>query len=220
MDPTPFFEFNLLKFKKDDLEELKRFQKDTFNLKTILSSASDLKYLTMMKNVIAEQIRNPSDQFVKVLINKNIYSGTKTQAVLDKFKGIIQKAFEAYINDTITERLSTVISPDAILNPVSKEKNDAVITSDEREVLDYIQNILNTELQLKYRKTSRYAYMQLGELSTKWICRIYIRKEQHLFTLHKFENTNYECEYYFDDVTQLDTISYEIRDTFEKCCKS
>ena len=174
----------------------------------------------MMKNVIAEQIRNPSDQFVKVLINKNIYSGTKTQAVLDKFKGIIQKAFEAYINDTITERLSTVISPDAILNPVSKEKNDAVITSDEREVLDYIQNILNTELQLKYRKTSRYAYMQLGELSTKWICRIYIRKEQHLFTLHKFENTNYECEYYFDDVTQLDTISYEIRDTFEKCCKS
>ena len=91
MDPTPFFEFNLLKFKKDDLEELKRFQKDTFNLKTILSSASDLKYLTMMKNVIAEQIRNPSDQFVKVLINKNIYSGTKTQAVIDKFFPQIQR---------------------------------------------------------------------------------------------------------------------------------
>ncbi len=80
--------------------------------------------------------------------------------------------------------------------------------------------MLNTELHIKYRKTSRYAYMQLGELSTKWICRVYIRKEQHLFTLHKFEDTDYECEYYFDDVAQLEIINSEIKDTFKKCCKS
>lgn len=217
MDSVPFLEFNLLSFKKDDLEELKKFQKDTFNLKTILNSASDLKYLKMMKNVIHEQFQNPSDQFVKALINKNIYSGTKTQAVLDKFKGIIQKAFDEYINDTITERLSTVISPDVILNPVSKEKNDTLIEPDEKEVLDYIKDMLDTDLDIKYRKTSRYAYMQLGDLSTKWICRVYIRKEQHLFTLHKFEDTDYECEYYFNDVRQLDMICNEIKDTFKKC---
>lgn len=217
MDSVPFLEFNLLSFKKDDLEELKKFQKDTFNLKSILNSASDLKYLTMIKNVIDEQIKNPSDQFVKVLINKNIYSGTKTQAVLDKFKGIIQKAFEEYINDTITERLSTVISPDVMFNTVSKEKADAVITPDEIEVLDYIKDMIGTDLDIKYRKTSRYVYMQLGDLSTKWICRVYIRKEQHLFTLHKFEDTDYECEYYFDDVRQLDMICNEIKDTFKKC---
>ena len=59
--------------------------------------------------------------------------------------------------------------------------------------------------------------MQLGDLSTKWICRVYIRKEQHLFTLHKFEDTDYECEYYFNDVRQLDMICNEIKDTFKKC---
>ncbi len=58
--------------------------------------------MTMIKNVITEQFKNPSDQFVKALINKNIYNGIKTQAVLDKFKVIIQKAFDEYINDTLT----------------------------------------------------------------------------------------------------------------------
>lgn len=219
MDTVPFLEFNLLNFKKDELEELKRFQKDTFNLKSILNSASDLKYLTMIKNVISEQFNNPSDQLVKVLINKNIYSGAKTQAVLDKFKTMVKKAFDEYINDTISERLSTVISPGAIPDPAPKEKADAVLLAEEIEILDYIKNMIATELDIKYRKTSRYAYMQLGEISTKWICRVYIRKEQHLLTLHKFDDTDYECEYYFDDIRQFDMIQNEIKDTFKKCCK-
>lgn len=60
--------------------------------------------------------------------------------------------------------------------------------------------------------------MQIGELSTKWICRVYIRKSQHLFTLHKFEDTDYECEYYFDAVEQLNMIVSVIKDTYNKCC--
>lgn len=219
MDSVPFLEFNLLSFKKDDLDALKKFQKDTFNLKSILNSASDLKYFTMIKNVISDQFNNPSDQLVKVLINKNIYSGAKTQAVLDKFKTIVKKAFDEYINDTISERLSNVISPGALPNPAPKEKNDTVLSEKEIEMLDYIKNIIDTELDIKYRKTSRYVYMQLGEVSAKWICRVYIRKEQHLLTLHKFEDTDYECEYYFDDVVQLEIIHDVIKDTFEKCRK-
>lgn len=217
MDTVPFLEFDLSHIRKETVEELKRFRKDVFDVKSILNSASDLKYMTIIKNVIAEQFENPSDQLIKVLINKNIYNGTKTQAVLDKFRGIIQKAFDEYINDTIAERLSTVMSPDIILAPSSREKNDAEITSDEKEVLDYVKDMLGTDCNIKYRKTSRYAYMQLGELSTKWICRVYIRKDQHLFTLHRFEDTDYECEYYFNDIEQLEMIQNVIQDTYEKC---
>lgn len=222
MDTVPFLEFNLCNMRKETVEELKRFQKDAFNIKSILSSASDLKYMTMIKNVIAEEFHSPSDQLVKVLINKSIYNGTKTQAVLDKFKTIIQKAFEEYINDILAERLSTVISPDIIIPQPKeiKEPADTTLTTEETAVLDYVKKMLNTNLDITYKKTSRYAYMQLGELSTKWICRVYIRKEQHLFTLHKFENTDYECEYYFDDMEQLEQIQDIIKDTFEKCCKT
>lgn len=219
MDTIPFLEFNLLRIKKEIVEELKRFQKETFNVKTILNSASDLKYMTMVKNVITDQFENPSDQFVKALINKNIYSGTKTRVILDKFKIIIKKAFDEYINDTITERLSSVISPDTILTPTLKEESDKILTLEEKEVLDYVRNMFETDLDIRHKKTSRYAYLQLGELSTKWICRVYIRKEQNLFTLHKFEDTDYECEYYFDEIEQLEMIKDLIKDTFEKCSK-
>jgi hypothetical protein len=219
MDTIPFLKFDLCHSKKETVEELKRFQKDAFDVKLILSSASDLKYMTMVKSMVAEQFQNPSDQLVKLLINKNIYAGTKTQAVLDKFRTIIQKAFEEYINDIITERLSTVISPDTTQIPVVKERGDMVLTQEEVEVLDFVKSRVDTRLNIKYKKTSRYAYMQLGELSTKWICRVYIRKEQHLFVLHKFEDTDYECEYYFDEVEQLEAIKGLIKDTFEKCCK-
>lgn len=219
MDTIPFLEFDLSHIRKETVEELKRFRKDAFDIKSILNRASDLKYMTMIKNVITEQFKNPSDQFVKALINKNIYNGIKTQAVLDKFKVIIQKAFDEYINDTITERLSTVISSDPIITPVQKEKNDT-LTLDEKEVLDFVKEMLETNEDIEYRKTSRYAYMQLGELSTKWICRVYIRKDQHLFTLHKFEDTDYECEYYFDEVKQLEMIKDLIKDTFSKCRRS
>lgn len=219
MDTIPFLEVNLSKIKKDTAEELKRFQKDAFDIKGILNNATDLKYMTMIKNEIAEQFKNPSDQFVKVLINKNVYSGTKTQSVIDKFKLIIQKAFDEYVNDTLTERLSSVISPDTTSISLPKETIETILTSEEKDALDFVKKMLNTNLDIKYKKTSRYGYMQLGESSAKWICRVYIRKEQHLFTLHKFEDTDYECEYYFDKIEQLELIHDVIKDTFEKCCK-
>ena len=38
-----------------------------------------------------------------------------------------------------------------------------------------------------------------------------------MLSLRKFEDTDYECEYYFDDLEQLDGIEELIKDTFEKC---
>ena len=89
----------------------------------------------------------------------------------------------------------------------------------EIETLDYIKNIFNTNLDIAYKKTSRYVYMQIGESSNKWICRVHFQKIRNIFVLRKFEDTDYECEYYFDDLEQLDGIEELIKDTFEKCKK-
>lgn len=220
MDSVPFLEFDIFNIKKEMIKELEHFQKSEFNTKSILDSASDLKYMTTIKNIIAEQFREPSDQFVRAIINKRVYSGAKTKVILDKFRLIIHKAFDAYISDVISERISNVISIDTVSADAANDKEVPVITAEEKEVLDLVKEILKNESSIEYRKTSRYAYMQLGKLSTKWICRVYIRKEKHLFVLHKFDDTDYECEYYFDEVEQLEMIKELIKDTFEKCCKS
>lgn len=217
MDTIPFFEFSLLNIKKDKAEELQQFRKDSFNMKNILNKASDLKYMTLIKSVISEQFREPSDQFVKALINKSIYNGQKTQAVLDKFRIIVKKALNEYINDLINERISTIITPDVTISQVVESRNDFDLSLEETEVLDYVKKMFNTDLDIIYKKTSRYAYMQIGESSAKWICRVYIRKSQHFFALHKFEDTDYECEYYFDNAEQLEVIKDVILATFNKC---
>lgn len=217
MDAMPFLKFDILKLKKETVRELEQFQKSEFDVRSILDSASDLKYMTVIKNMISEQLQDPSDQFVRAFVNKRVYSGQKTRAVLDKFRLIIRRAFDEYINDVISERISNVISPDNVQVSVEEDKGVPVITPEEKEVLDFVKRILKNEAGIEYRKTSRYAYMQFGKLSTKWICRVHIRKEKHLFVLHRFEDTDYECEYYFDDVGQLGTIRDVIVDTFEKC---
>ena len=213
MDSVPFFEFNLLDLKKDKIEELKQFHKDNFDLRNILNNASDLKYMSLVKESIKKQFQEPSDQLVKAII-KNVYQGTKTQAVLDKFRGMVKSAINEYTNDTIATRISSVISPESDTSSQSKE---AILSVEEIETMDYIKNMFNTNINITYKKTSRYTYMQIGESHNKWICRVYFQKNRNMLSLRKFEDTDYECEYYFDDLEQLDGIKELIKDTFGKC---
>lgn len=219
MDSVPFFEFNFLDLKKDRIEELKQFHKDNFSLKNILNNASDLKYMSMIKESIAKQFLDPSDQLVKALI-KNIYPGTKTQAVLDKFRDMIKKAITEYMNDIISDRINSVISPDIDASTSTQaESKELVLSVREIETMDYVKNMFHTNIDITYKKTSRYVYMQIGDSSNKWICRVYFQKNRNIFALRKFETTDYECEYYFDELEQLDGIEDLIKDTFEKCKK-
>lgn len=219
MDTIPFLEVDLLNLKKKSINELNRFRKDTFDIRGILNSASELKYMTMVKKAIAEQFQDPSDQLIKALITKNIYSGAKTQTVLDKFRGIVKNSFTEYINDRINERLKNAISQDTYAESVvEKEKPDIDFSPKELTVLDYVRQLINTDQEIVYKKTSGYAYMQVGNSSRRWICRVYIRQANNLFVLHKFDETTYECEYYFDSVELLDLISELIQDVFQRCC--
>ncbi len=95
MDLFPFFEFNVLDLKADTVAELIKFRKESFDMKGILNSASELKYISLLKNAIAEQFHDPSEQFIRALI-KNIYTGVKTQAVIDKFRELTLAAINDY----------------------------------------------------------------------------------------------------------------------------
>lgn len=214
MDLMPFLEINILQeLKPKTLNELKKFQKECFNIKGILDSALELKYTSLLKNTIAEQLANPSDQFVRTLI-KNIYSGTKTQSVIDKFRDLTIIAAKEYISDVLNDKIKTVLSSDAApdLPPIAKEYE---FLPEELETLNYVETLIG-ETGLASKKTSRYAYLYINS-QNKWICRISVRQENNLFTLHKFDDTTYETEYYFDEVTQLEQISDLIVDTYNKC---
>jgi hypothetical protein len=77
MDEKPFLEVNMLDLNDTQIEELKKFHKSYFDVDTILSSASELKYTGELKNIIAKEFEQPSAEFVKYL-GKQIYDDVFT----------------------------------------------------------------------------------------------------------------------------------------------
>lgn len=218
MDMTPFLEINLLNIKEYTANELLKFTKEQFNIKGILSSASELKYTSLIKNAISEQFKNPSDQFVKSLLTKDIYSGVKTQTVLDKFRDIVKIAINDYITELLNEKIKNAISPQNTITADINNSNEADFLPEEIETLDYVKHLLClSDKDVLYKKTTRYAYMHLNGFQSKWICRISIRSDIRLFTLRKFENHDFETEYFFNNVSQLEQIEDIIKTVYEEC---
>lgn len=217
MDMIPFLEINLLNIKDTDINELLKFKKDDFNVKNILSSASELKYTSLVKAAISEQFNNPTDQFVKALITKDIYPGVKTQAVIDKFRVIVKSAMNEYINKLLNEKFKSVMSGTEVLHNESN-MNELEFLPEELEVLNFIANLLNISTDVvTFKKTTKYAYMHVYNYPSKWICRVTIRNNDNLLKLHKFEQFDFETEYIFNDITQLKQIK-DILDTVYTTC--
>ncbi len=219
MDAIPFLEINLLHMKNEYINELKRFQKSSFDIKGILSKASDLKYTAMIKKEIIAQFTNPSDQLIRLLLKKDIFNGIKTQTVLDKFRIIIKASFNEYVSDLIHDKCQNAIISDATGTNSNKtpQNKEPRLTKSELALLEYIRKLIGTNEDITFHKTSRYISMQIGENSRKWICRIYTRQNNKLLVLHKFETTKYECEYYFYEPELLEQIKDIITDVFLHC---
>ena len=81
MDQKPFFTINMLDLKDIDILELAKFRKSDFDVVNVLTTASELKYTGEIKQYINAQVENPSEDFVKVVIN-DIYQGVKTKKSL------------------------------------------------------------------------------------------------------------------------------------------
>lgn len=116
MDDKPFFEFNILDFDESYVNELKRFSKSIFNPDEIEDVARNLLYTKEVKKVIAQQLNDPSPEFVKFFVS-HVYSGVRTASVVEKFTEIIKRSLKEYINDTIKDKFNEVLGQKPVENP-------------------------------------------------------------------------------------------------------
>lgn len=108
MDDVPFLEINMENLRETQIEEVKKFCKENFDLDNILSSANELKYMSELKKVIRSEFAESSPELVK-LLTKRVYEGIITQKVLDQFTDIVTRALKSHINDVISEKLGIAI---------------------------------------------------------------------------------------------------------------
>lgn len=183
MDTTPFLEVNLEELKDTDIQELKKFQKEKFDIDYILSAASDLKYLSQIKRVLKEEFNDPSDEFIRLILNKDVYDGVKTQTVVDKYRPLVKKSINFYINELINERLQNAMQKDDVDTDENKniigEENGIVTTIEEMDAYYVVKAILSEHCDLNkiyYKDTLSYFGILFDNKVTKWICRIYLKE--------------------------------------------
>lgn len=189
MDDKPFFEFNVTDIKDNQVEELKKFHKSYFNIESIQTTASELKYMNELKALMGVEFQNPSEGFVK-LFAKQIYRGMLTSKMVEQFNALIRKSIQQYINDLITERLKSALKKENTEQSISEkeitttaeEKGPAIeTTEEEKEGYMIVKTILRQKIKpsrIAYRDAQSYFAILLDDNNRKTICRLYLNSSR------------------------------------------
>lgn len=183
MDSTPFLEVNLLEMSDANIAELKKFCKESFNTENIMNTASELKYSNSIEKVLSEEFAEPSDEFIKFILNHGVYDGAKTQNVVEKYRPILKKTLVSFINDFVNQRLQNA------LNTTTTEKEDKTSTDTAQDsgvttTIEELEGYYTTKAilsevvspeKISYKDTYSYFNVLYDNKVTKWICRIYIK---------------------------------------------
>lgn len=233
MDDRCFFEFNLLQFGDGQVEELKKFTKSSFDLETIISTASNLKYHKALISEIRNEFDDPSDDFVKLLTSR-VHSGRYTQQVRDQFTGLTQKAVMDFVRERVNERLKSALEPDRSIGSVSdnKDPNDTRIgldnitdngvdtTKDELEAFRIIRAIAAEfidPVRIVMRDAKSYCAVLLDDNNRRPICRFHFGKTKMSVTIFSPEG---EHRIDIEKVIQLYTYKQQFTAALQQYDKS
>ena len=211
MDEKPFLEFNIVEIKDVQIEELKKFHKSYFDLESIISSASELKYTNELKQLINKEIITPSPEFVK-LFAKQVYTGILTAKVQDQFSILVKKSFQQHISDMITERLTSALTKETettslseIADEIVESVESKIITTEEEiEAFLVIKSILRQAVsvsRISYRDTQSYLNILLDDTIRKTICRFVLTAKKK--TLVTFDEAKKEVKFELNSIDDL-----------------
>lgn len=194
MDAKPFFEFDMLNHRPAQLDELKKFTSSNFNIPSILETASDLKYGSLLMREIAAEIDAPSDEIMRLLIGR-IYEGKITANVLAKFAPLVQKAMKDTVRELVNQRLSSAMddtakqalpamATDSGENTPEPQQDpstpDDIVTSQE-EIDGYhivraiVREVVKVE-RVVMRDAKSYCAILLDDNNRKPICRLHLNR--------------------------------------------
>lgn len=112
MDSRPFLAFKITDFPENLLPELKKLAKEAFDLDAILSTASELKYTRAIKNLLSEQLKSPTEDFVR-FCTSGIGVTRLTASTKEQFKDLARRAMSDFVSDKISEKLKAVLGTTA-----------------------------------------------------------------------------------------------------------
>ena len=214
MDLVPFWELNLLQLSDIQLHELKKFCKIDFDSENIFSTAEELKYSNLIKQVLSNELSEPSEEFVRFLLTE-IYDGAKTQKIIEKFNPIVKRAFTGFVNDIVNKKISSALNANEdvaatkVEEPASGAESSShqskiVTTEEEIEAYYIIKGLLAGVVQIDdivHRDTESYFGILYQNNNRKPICRINLDKKKKQIMIPDV-NKKFE-RFYIDSLNDL-----------------
>ncbi len=192
MDERPFLEFNITEIKDNQIEELKKFHKTIFDAESITNTANELKYTNELKQLLQQELTNPSADFVKHFA-RQVYPSVVTAKVLEQFTNLTKKSIQQHISDLITERLKTALTKEdekvkeqeaVQAEQVKADENKIVTTEEELEGFMIVKTILRQRIdanRITHRDAQSYFAILLDNNNRKTICRLYLNSSKKYF---------------------------------------
>jgi hypothetical protein len=212
MDEKPFFEFMLTDIKEAEVDELKKFHKSYFDLESIFTTASELKYSNEIKIVLTSEFKEPSEDFVRFFISK-VYDGKAMPKVVSQFTGIVKKSVNQLISDMINDRLKSALAKEAesekarvTEEAAARPEEDKAIetTAQEMEGFMIVKSIIRKKIdanRIVARDTKTYYGILLDENNRKPLCRLWFNGTKKYLGL--FDETKNETRH---ELQKLDDI--------------
>lgn len=196
MDEKPFFTINLDDIKDNSIKVLESFTKSGYNLESILDSAEALKYIKAIRKEFEKEIENPSDEIVKLLVNR-FFERPLTANRMIAFKEYTKRALSLSISESISSRLkSALVINDNIetektaVSTTNIDSNNEIskvtTTEEELEAFQIVKAILREKImseRIAYRDTQSYFGILLDDNNRKPICRFHFGASRNLIEL-------------------------------------
>lgn len=224
MDEMPFLELNLLDIDDFKIAELKKFSKQTFDIDTIFSTASELKYTKLIKDYLNKEMQAPDDDFVRFIIS-SFYNGVKTQNVVDRFRPIVKKSLNQFVSDFMNDKIKTLLNENndtdefeetETVEPVEVSENGIVTTKEELEAFEIVKEILSDVVEpadITYKDVQTYFGILYKGNIRKWICRLYLDKKKSIVISDDDKN---EVRYYIDNIEDIKQYVDELKNSVKK----
>lgn len=230
MDERPFLVVKMDEMSDAEIEQVKKFHKSYYDVDEILSTAQELKYMTEIKAILANEFNTPSKEFVKYII-RPIYSGQIKENVLELFTPIVKKSIAAIIKDRISEKLNIAIQtneettsqPKPEEGEVKEELPDGVVfmdketgvvtTQEEMDSFLIVKAILRPVVDISrvaYRDTLSYFGILLDDNNRKPICRMYFNAKSAKY-ISTFDENKKETRHEIKTLDDIYNYTDEIR---------
>jgi hypothetical protein len=225
MDTKPFFEADLRTADDFVISELKKFSKDAFEIQAILANAYDLKYTREIKKLLAQEMMQPSEDFVR-LFTSRVYTGRMTQLIRDTFATRTKTALHQFISDRVSDRLKSALAHEEESKARTQSAADVVDapegptqpTDDELQGYYMVTAILAQVLdpqRVTIRNHKSYCSVLLDDTNRKQICRLWFNGTQKYIGI--FDEAKSETRIPITCLAKIYDLADQLKEAASRC---